>query len=268
MLYFPQLASGALTQFPLRWTDNFRAATNTMPDGSTISLADNGATAVSWHFAFTGLSEGERAALQSFFETTQGARTSFTMLDPADNLVAYSEDFTQSCWAPGPLLQITPGISDPWGGTAATALTNTAQAVQALTQQIDGAGGYRYCFSVYLRSDTAQTVSLTLSCAGSAVRQAVVTSANWQRAVLSGVPGNGEGVSFGIEVASGACVQLFGAQAEAQPAPGTYKKTGIRNGVYEDCRFDQDELQMIATGTGAYRCSLRVRSAVNISWQA
>jgi hypothetical protein len=268
MTYFPQLSSGATGQFPLRWTDSCRAVTNVLEDGGTISLADPNGAGAEWLLSFNGLGEGERAALQTFFESMRGPLKPFTVLDPADNLLAFSEDFTQSCWSAGPLLRITGGEADPFGRMLASTATNTAQAAQAISQQINAPGEYRYCFSVYVRSKLPLTLWLTQSCNGSVIRQPVNASATWQRAGVQGAVGAGDAVSFGIELASGAEVQIFGAQAEAQPAPGIYKRTGSTGGVYQNCRFDQNELQMTATASGAYRCALRIRSAGRVAWRA
>jgi|SRR5579885_1504640 len=268
MIYFPQLSTGVTGQLPLRWTDNFRAVLNALPDGSQILLSDGLGAAVAWSLSFSGLSELERQTLQAFFDTTRGALNSFTMLDPSDNLLAYSEDFTQACWAPEALLRVNAGSTDPFGGTGAFTLTNTAQAAQAISQQINGPGSYGYCLSLYLRSGAPQTVSLTQCCNGSTLGREVSTTGAWQRASLSGAVGSGDGVSFGVEVPSGGQVQIFGAQVEAQPAAGTYKRTTTTGGVYQNCRFDQDELQMTATAPGAYRCTLRIRSVGHLPWAA
>lgn len=266
MTCFPQLSSGTTVQFPLRWSDSFGYITNVLCDGSTQLLRDPGATRAVWDISYDGITETERAGLQAFFESVCGALKPFTMLDPADNLLVFSEDFTQACWAPGPLLRIVPGAADPFGGTAAATLTNTAQAAQGVSQQINAPGGYRYCFSVYVRSESPVSLSLSLSSNGSGISQEFRTSPAWERATLSGTAGEGDAVSFGVETPSGAQVQLFGAQVEAQPAPGTYKRTAADAGVYEHCRFENDELQVTATGPGVYRCALRVRSAGNVSW--
>ncbi len=268
MNYFPQLSSGALGQLPLRWTDAFRSIANVLPDGTTILNQDAGATGISWDLTLAGLNDEERSSLEAFFESAQGVLNPFTMLDPADNLLAFSQDFTQACWSKDPLLTIATGIADPLGATNATTIVNAAQTTQNIYQVVSGPGAYRYCFSAYICSSAAATLSLTLSSGGVILQQAVQTSPKWQRYTLSGSTGIGDGVVFGIALPSGAQIQLFGAQAEAQPGSSLYKATGLHSGSYEDCRFDQNELQMTATGPGQYSCALRIRSAGSVSWQA
>jgi len=268
MPYFPQLNTGAAAQFPLRWTDSFRAVANEMPCGKTMSAPDSGATGVSWELSLAGLSESERASLQAFFEQMRGSLNSFTVVDPADNLLAFSEDLTQPCWAPGPLLTVAGGVADPLRGSAAQQVTNTAQTTQGFVQQTNAPGGCYYSFSVYVRSETPQVIVLSQSCNGSVLQKTFTSGQKWERIALSGLPASGSGVSFGIQLTSGATVQLFGAQAEGQCAAGVYKRTGPTGAVYEDCRFAQDDLQMVATGPGAYRCSFRITSAGAVTWKA
>ena len=256
-----------MSQFPMRWSDTFRAVTNVLMDGSTIVSADPGATSVSWDLTLTGLSESELTVLENFFVSTQGALNPFTMLDPADNLLAYGQDFTQACWVNGPLLAVTPGGADPFGGTTAATLTNSAEAAQSLTQQLNGPGGYEYCFSVYLASATPESVVLFQTGAGTSLQDTAATGANWNRFLLSGATGAGDGVSFGVTLAPGAQVTIACAQVEAQPGAGPYKATGVCGGIYQNCRFDQDQLNFSATGPNQYSCAVRISSSVPTPWQ-
>jgi hypothetical protein len=268
MLYFPQLSSGAMGQLPLRWSDAFRTVVNGLADGGTIALRDPAGAGIQWSLSLSGLNDTERRTLQAFFESTHGALCSFTMLDPADNLLAFSEDLGQPCWNVGPLLRLTSGTADPLGGTGGFTITNTGQAQQAVSQQISAPGGFHYSLSAYFRANAPGAISLAQTCGVSTLRTWMNTTASWQRFTMSGAAGSGDGVSFAIEVPSGGQVQVFGLQAEAQPAAGSYKKTMTSGGVYENCRFDQDELQMTATGPDAFECSLQIRSAGRVPWQA
>ena len=256
-----------MSQLPVRWSDTFRAITNVLMDGSTIVSPDAGATGVSWSMALAGLNEAELTTLENFFFTAQGALNPFTMLDPADNLLAYSQDFKQACWVNDPLLTVTPGSGDPFGGTTAAVLTNSAEAAQSLTQQINGPGDYQYCFSVYLTSAKAETVVLSQTGAGAPLQATAKTGTAWSRFVVTGATGTGDGVSFGVTLAPGAQVTIACAQVEPQPGAGPYKATTLCGGVYQDCRFDQDQLNFTATGPNQYGCALRIRSSVPTPWQ-
>jgi hypothetical protein len=50
-------------------------------------------------------------------------------------------------------------------------------------------------------------------------------------------------ISFGLQLSGGIRIEAFGAQVEAQPAAGPYKKTTDHSGVYSATRFDSDCLQ-------------------------
>ena len=68
MLYYPQLTSGAVTQFPVTRTVNLRTVANQLPSGFTIRMSDTGYQKVQWRLVYSDLTDGERAALESLFE--------------------------------------------------------------------------------------------------------------------------------------------------------------------------------------------------------
>src|ERR1700689_1884404 len=113
MLYYPQLTTGAVSQFPVTRNANLRTVANQLPSGYTIRMADTGAQKVQWQLRYSGLSDGELSAIQSLFVAAQGQLNTFTFLDPTDNLLMWSEDWTQAVWTPDPLLQVTAGMPDP-----------------------------------------------------------------------------------------------------------------------------------------------------------
>lgn len=55
-----------------------------------------------------------------------------------------------------------------------------------------------------------------------------------------------DGIGFGIQLPAGAQAQAFGAQVEAQPEAGPYKKTIDLGGVYTKTRFTTDLLSFTA----------------------
>jgi hypothetical protein len=88
----------------------------------------------------------------------------------------------------------------------------------------------------------------------------VELTTDWRRYELRAVPGGAsDEVSFGIELSSGASVDLFGAQVDSQPAASDYKRTGSRGGVYL-ARFLSDELTVRAEGTDVYSATIRIVS--------
>src|SRR4051794_32779101 len=124
MLVYPQLESGALTQYPVLKARRPRTVINRMPDGSTIRIADPAAETTEWLLAYEDLSDAEAIALRSFFDAAEGTLQSFTFLDPTGNLLAFSEQLDDNVWQRDPLLSTSSGIADPKGGTAAWQLRN------------------------------------------------------------------------------------------------------------------------------------------------
>src|SRR5258708_6961278 len=147
MLHYPQLTSGSVCQFPLKRRTTLRTVSNELPSGDNIRMSDPGAARVRWQLQYLGLTDGERTSIEQLFEAAEGRLTTFSFLDPTDNLLLWSEDYTKSVWTVDPLLQVTSGMAAAFGGTAAVQLTNTAQAAQSATQSIEGATSLRYCFS-------------------------------------------------------------------------------------------------------------------------
>jgi hypothetical protein len=260
MLCFPQLTSGSVSQYTLSRSLTARTITNVLEDGSTIRTAD-GPNKVRWGLRYSELSSEELESICQLFDAVKGRLGTFTFLDPLGNLLAWSEDYRNPVWHSDPLLQIVDGVPDAIGGSRATRLTNTAQTTQRMLQYIEGPSSYRYCFSVYLGSQQAGTVRLVQSATGYEIAQATVVAPGWIRASLSTtLPVATDGISFGIELAPGGQVDIYGAQVEAQPGAGKYKKTVERAGVYSQSRFDQDMLTATTTGPNQHSSDIRIVS--------
>jgi len=116
MLVYPQLATGALSQFPVQKRRRLRTVVNTSLDGRAIKLTDPGAETTEWQLAYAGLTDDEVAALQEFFAATEGTLNSFTFLDPTGNLLAWSDKLDNAAWAKDPFFSIAGGIADPAAG--------------------------------------------------------------------------------------------------------------------------------------------------------
>jgi hypothetical protein len=263
MLYYPQLTTGSIAQFPVSRTTNMRTVANQLPSGFTIRMADAGAQKVQWRLVYSDLTDGERSALESLFEASEGQLNTFTFLDPTDNLLMWSEDWTQAVWTPGALLQVTGGVADPLGGSAAMQLTNTAQTTQQIVQNISGPSWFMYCYSVYVRSDAPATIQLVVTATGQVSLTAVNTSASWARVTASGsLSVQQDGVGFGVQLPAGVQVDVFGAQVEAQPGAGLYKQTIDLGGVYSSTRFSSDLLSVTATAPNQHSCQIGLISSL------
>jgi hypothetical protein len=256
LLVFPQLRSGALVQLPLQRTENYRTLRNTLPDGSSVQMADDGFANVAWDLKFSGLSANEAQALQSLFESAAGRLNTFTFVDPSANLLLWSTDLTQAAWNKDPELALTT-VTDAFGGGTGTQIANQGAAAQSILQTTNAPPSLQYCLSGYLQSESPVPVSFVI---GGNVAATVIAGSAWQRwAAVSG-GGTAQQVVFGLAIPAGMTVQVCGMQAEAQPAAGAYKSTTDIAGVYPNSRFDQDSMNMVTSEAGVFACSLRVFS--------
>lgn len=260
--YFPQLTTGSMAQYPVKrqWTK--AAIINTLPDGSSITMADPTPPRVSWELCYQGLSSSEWNALQALFITSQGRFRTFSFLDPTDNLLSWTEDFTASVWTADPLLTIVEGMADPLGNSAAAKLTNGAQTAQQLTQALACPTWFQYCLSVYLRADAPCTVFLVQSSSNTEARQACALSGTWTRAIVSAMLGGlDEQVRFGVEIPASASISIFGPQVEAQFAAGLYKPKAGWPGIYSKSRFDQDILVQTTDTNGQSSTTIQIAAS-------
>src|SRR5271165_3961217 len=248
MFYYPQLTSGSVSQYPVARAMNLRTITNQMLGGDTIRAFDSGAGTVRWQLQYAGLTDAEWSSIDQLFEAVEGQLTTFTFLDPTDNLLLWSEDWTQAPWVADPLIALAGGIADPLGATNAMQITNTAQTTQRVMQPTGGPSEFQYALSVYLKADAPCTIDLAVSTTGQDWTAPVNVGTRWARASVSvALSTTQDGVHFGIQLPVGFRVYAFGAQVEAQLAAGPYKKTIDLAGVYSTARFDSDSLSRIST---------------------
>lgn len=258
MLVFPQLTTGAAALYPLTKQGLQRTVVNTLADGSTVVYADPGGAIAGWALRGTGLTLAEWNAIESLFEQTAGMAGTFTFLDPVGNLLIQSENFSPGAWTTGALVQLTAGIADPFGTARATRLVNTGGAGAGLTQVLSVPGNFQYCFSVWVRSTSGSAVTLAIA-NGS---KSFATGTQWTRVYFSSNPGQAGAttVTFGIQIAAGGSVEIFGMQAEAQLGPSDYKLTGAVGGVYPKARFGSDQITVTAQGTDVYDTMIQIMS--------
>lgn len=250
MLFFPQLSSGAISQMPLRRETRYRTLLNRMLDATEIRVADLDYFERHWELALEHLTDAEWEAIQDLFAATEGRLRSFLFLEPGENLLAWSEKFTEDVWVKGGV-SVAEGIGDPFGGTDASQLTGNG----ILSQTLAIPEALRYAASVWART-TQPGAALQLNAASIEID----SGGQWRRYSLSTAGGGaGETVEFRV-VASAASVDLYGAQLEAQPAVSNYKKTLQLGGVHPGARFSSDMLEDRATGPGEHA------GVISITW--
>ncbi len=260
MLVYPQLPSGATAQYPVRKIRKTRTIVNESLDGSTVRFADYWGQTCEWKLEYQGLSDDEAQLLQDFFESVEGRLKTFLFVDPTANLLLWTEDPARDVWEKSPLLAVSGGVDDPRGGTKAWNATNNGFAAARIEQTLNISRPYEYCFSVYARGAAGTEVRLSIGATFSAEK----IGPEWKRIRVHGRSEVGvESTSFGLELAAGTAVDLFGPQLEAQPGASVYRKTTSRSGVYTDARFMEDRLTVTTTGPNAHSCVLRVLANAN-----
>ena len=263
MLNYPQLSTGSIAQFPVARNTAYRTVANVLADGRLIGAQDTGASSVSWQLQYAGLTDAEWLQIEQLFLAAQGSLNTFTFLDPTDNLLNWTADFTQSAWTKDPLLTFASGFADPLGGTNATQITNGGQAQQNLTQTIAAPAGYQYCFSLYLRADAPVTVNLMRSSATVTASTPVAVGTTWTRISNAGMLASSDAaIGFGVGFPKGVRAYVFGPQAEAQPGAGGYKKNTDRAGLYPNSRFTDDALQRIGNAPNNNSAVIKITSVV------
>jgi hypothetical protein len=261
MLAFPQLSSGAAAQYPIKKHCAQRTILNALTDGHTVTLADAGAALSQWQLAYQNLADAELDILQQFFATCEGQLTAFTFLDPLANLLAWSEALDQAVWEASTLLQMTTGIADPTGGSAATRLTNPTGADLTLQQTLNAPGWFSYCFSLYVRGQSGTSVSLFIQGGTASTNRSYVPSAAWNRIQLSGsLDTTAVSLSAGVVIPAGQAVDVFGLQLEPQPAASIYKRSLSASGVYANAHFGADAFAYTTSEPNRNNCVLTIKA--------
>jgi hypothetical protein len=254
MLVYPQLSTGALSQFPVQKRRRLRTIVNTSLDGRPIKLTDPGAEITEWQLAYAGLTDDEAAALQEFFAAAEGTLNSFTFLDPTANLFAWSDKLDHAAWAKEPFFSIAGEIADPAGGTNAWRVTDSGGGAQHISQTLPAPAGYLYCFSVYARSPQPTAVTLLHG----SHRADRTLGTNWSRIALTASgEALAESIAFGLELPAGASADAFGMQVEPQAGASLYKAT-TTGGVYEGARFRDDVLAITTTGVNCHSAMVHI----------
>src|SRR5712692_5735684 len=186
MLYFPQLSTGAVGQYPIQKRRLSRTVVNEAWGGRRLKLADPDASAVEWILDFQTLTDNERDALEQLFVSVEGRWGDFTFLDPTDNLLCWSEKLDEAVWERNLLLTITPAVADPSGGTSANRVSNSGAGALAIQQTVNGPGWFQYGFSVQARSSQNQQLTLVRSTPAHTHSVTFSIGPEWREILLSG----------------------------------------------------------------------------------
>ena len=255
---FPQLSSGAVSQFPFAVNTRYRTLVNRALDGSEIYATDVNFHKRRWDLDLNQLSDQEWQSILDLHQRVEGRLQTFLFLEPGGNLLSWSEAFGDPVWLMGPGIMVADGQPDPFGGTRAGRVTNSG-AQGSLSQVLSVPASFRYAGSIWART-AASGVALQVSDTAS---QTVVASFNnsnqWKRySVGYNLTSGLESVDLKVVVPAGSTVDVYGPQLEAQPAPSKYKKTLQQAGVYANARFEDDVLADRAIGVNRHSGAIRI----------
>lgn len=260
-LFFPQLSTGAIAQYPIKKTLVSRSITNLLPDGSMILQADPGASKLIWEMSFSELATADSQALQAHFEACYGPYYAFTFIDPTDNMLASSADLTNTAWTKDPQIQIVAGTADPSGGSSAFMVTNAGSAPQNISQRVAVPAGYQYCFSLFALSAVPAALTVLRQGTSATATDILQVRTAWTRFVSSGQL-NDSGTQFSIVITlnPGQQIKLFGLQLEAQIQPSRYRPTVANGGVYPLCHWTSDTFPLVAEAPNLFSTGFAIET--------
>jgi hypothetical protein len=263
MLYFPQLVTGAIAQYPLKRKRRSRTALNVTQEGEEVKLGDPDDQHLEWELHLSGLTDEEWKAVEELFHGCEGSLRSFCFLDPTGNLLAWSGDLARTVWQREALLGVSPGIPDPFGGEGAARLVNLGQTEQTISQALDVPASFHYCLSLYVRSAAPGRVKLRQWSGSRARATEFEVTSSWRRIFQTAKLGGTEArVHFGLALPAGGSVEVYGLQVEPQRGASAYKESRERGGIYTNARFASDELRVRTDGVDSHSSVIRI--AVNL----
>ena len=262
-LFFPQLTSGVLVQYPVRRVLVQRSIKNILADGSMILLPDPAAKKIVWQLSYTELSSADMAALVNHFAVCEGRLQAFTFIDPTGNMLMNSANLTAGGWQLPSNISSVAKVADPAGGLQAVQLTNVGQAAQEIVQTVAVPSGYQYCFSAYVSGP--QNGSIGLIRRGSAAEESSLSTIGpqWTRVSSSGrLSDSGTSMTVGLSLAAGQQISLYGPQLEAQVWLSRYCATGQAAGVYANAHWAVDQLPTVAEGPDLFGTAFTIEAMV------
>jgi hypothetical protein len=242
-LFFPQLSTGALVQYPVKRTKSVQTVSTQAEDGSVMTYFDPNGSTLTWQLEYSGITQAEANQLQGLFDACAGRFRAFTFIDPVANLLT-------SNWQAGAGVQ-----------TAANIYANTGNAPAEVWQTFSLPSGYIYCFSVTGDLNAAPDATLTLIRRGNTTEQRLALPVREPLLVSSGVlPDAGLGFTAAILLEPGQSIDLNQARLEAQPTPSPFRPP--HGGVYPKAHWAIDELLFTALGPDLYSTRFSIETGV------
>lgn len=258
MLLYPQLLSGATAQFPLQRTYSVSNVINRQEDGSCYRATSVDPPLLSWELRYEHLTGLEMDALKAFFEAARGRCNTFTFLDPAGNLLAWSEDLSNAVWEKSPLATVVASdnevgrVSRLMGGGAGTPRISQLLACPARAL---------INLSLMARTDGLGKLRVALSDASGRAESSLMLDDTWRRCSVSHQgSGQSEGKTAELSFDEGMQIDVTQVCVSAQPGPGSYVKSTGLSGVKTLTRFDQDIFTVTATNQNDFSCVVKLRN--------
>ena len=260
---FPILNGSAYAQYPIlrRWE---RHLVETVTPGRQRSTwRDAASERYRWLLTYHGLSTAEKDELEAHFAESGGSLRSFLFLDPAANLLQWSEDLTDEVWIGAAPLHVTAGAPDPFGGSRGFTIVNAGQDEMQFRQVLALECAPALCYSAWVRSVSPASCTLSIRCDMDESSNFTAVQEIWERKWVLLTPESPLSmVSFELGLPAGASLEVFGLQAEAQSSPSPYKATTSRGGVHSNARYDQDNIEFTAIGPDNYSTSVQIVSSL------
>lgn len=264
MLVYPQLASGALAQMPLRKRLHLPTRAERTEAGLITAMPLPQSPRVEWELPYHGLTAAEHEALLALHRRAEGRRRSFLFVDPTANLLRMDDRLGDAVWSRDPLLTIETGVPDDGGEGRAVRLTNRGGAAQGLRQPVPVPSEYRYCLHLVARAPGGGRLALIIQSSEGSWQREFPLGESWQECSLSSpAAGQGVGATFGLSIGAGQSLEVCRLQAVAQPHPAPYCPGGTRGGVLADTRFTEDVLTSQTDGRGGYELLIRLTSLLH-----
>jgi hypothetical protein len=232
-LFFPQLSTGTLTQYPIKRVKSVHTAGYMAEDGTKILYFDPHGSSLTWQLSYAGLNQSEVTALETLFEACRGQFHAFTFLDPLANLIGPQ-------WQPDATIQVS-----------GTVYTNTGNAPAGVSQTLPIPAGYTYSFSAVGNLSADPTANITIIGAGPNSQRQTTIPMNQALLVYSGaLVDTGATFTVKVQLQPGQSIDLSQAQLEAQPVPSPFRPALA--GVYQKALWGMDELTFVATGPNSF----------------
>jgi hypothetical protein len=238
-LFFPQLSTGALVQYPVKRIKSVHTAGYLAEDGTKIMYFDPNGSALTWQLTYSGLTQDEVSAVENLFEACCGQCRSFTFLDPLGNLL-------------GPEWHSDPGVH-----VSGAAFTNASQSPARVSQTLLIPAAYTYSFSLPGNPAADAGATITLFRSGPTVNNQIVLPLQQRLLVSSGALADpGTSLTVGVVLQPGQSIDLSQAQLEGQPAPSAFRPA--QGGIYSNAYWAIDDLTFVADGPNSFSTKLSI----------